>query len=432
MLVLAATGACKGWWPREVVSRVGRNIERSRFKRLGSHSARESALSAAGFQQDGQDWGPLTETSAKRLGEAGWEVDPRFEEVPSGALKRHIWSPMFWGLWLYKESIGILEARTVLKSLKRICLTRYGHDIRQLHLCDNLGVVLSIERFRSKNYKLLKIIRCIAAYCFGRNISFSIRWIPSELNISDEPSRIHDPSDSKLLVDLIGSPDFECFFPQDAPTSKQQQNTAVAAAGQCAEVEQDWRRSSQEEAADLEGGGEGFSKGPAQEGPGAGSKRVLGEKADRKGGGSATATNQRCEPCHDSRGEESRNERWGQRERQHLVRMAGREARRQKAHLAKQSKEAASTCGGFRNAGQGRPDAIGTGVSGTACPANYLNRWMELKALASETGVDFTSDVQVDEMLVELFNQKYLEGEGSPGCVDGSLLYELSDYQVAG
>ena len=165
-----------------------------------------------------------------------------FEEVPSGALKRHIWSPMFWGGWLYKENIGILEARMVLKSLKRICLTRYGHDIRQLHLRDNLGVVLSIDRFRSKNYKLLKIIRCIAAYCFGRNISFSIRWMPSELNISDEPSRIHDPSDSKLLVDLIGSPDFECFFPQGAPTSKQQQNTAVAAAGQCAEVEQDWRK----------------------------------------------------------------------------------------------------------------------------------------------------------------------------------------------
>ena len=40
------------------------------------------------------------------------------------------------------------------KSVQRLALTRYGHDLRHLHLCDNLGVVLSIERCRSKNLKL--------------------------------------------------------------------------------------------------------------------------------------------------------------------------------------------------------------------------------------------------------------------------------------
>ena len=96
-----------------------------------------------------------------------------------------------------------MEARAVLKSIKRLALTRFGHDLRRLHLCDNLGVVLSFERIRLKNFKLLRILREFSAYCLARNIFVGVRWIPSELNISDEPSRMYDPDDSKLLVDLV-------------------------------------------------------------------------------------------------------------------------------------------------------------------------------------------------------------------------------------
>ena len=357
---LGGYGGCKSWWPREVVSRVGRNIERSRFKRLGSHSA------SAGFQHDGQNWGPLTETSAKRLNEAGWGVDPGFEEVPSGALKRNLWSPVFWGAWKYKENIGVLEARTVLKSLKRICLTRYGHDIRHLHICDNLGVVLSIERFRSKNYKLLKIIRCIAAYCFCRNISFSIRWVPSELNIADEPSRIHDPSDSKLLVDLIESPDFVSFSPQDAPTSKQQQNTAVAAAGQCGEGHQNGQGSSSDKAAESESRSSGRCEESTCEDKRVGHKWLHEEKAGREKGESRDASHERRQSGFDSREQEGECERRRLREQQHLIRVAGREARRQKAHLAKQSKKAASTNGGWWHDGQAGAVTAGVSISGAS------------------------------------------------------------------
>lgn len=97
--------------------------------------------------------------SSKRLEQAGWGIDSTFQEVPAGCLKGNLWTPVFWGRWNFKENIGVLEARAVLKSVQRLALTRYGHDLRHLHLCDNLGVVLSIERCRSKNLKLLKILR---------------------------------------------------------------------------------------------------------------------------------------------------------------------------------------------------------------------------------------------------------------------------------
>lgn len=101
-------------------------------------------------------------------------------------------------------------------------MSSFGHDIRHLHLCDNLGVVLSIERSRSKNYKLLKVIRQINAYLFARNVNLAIS---SELNFSDEPSRVFDAEESKLLFDLIQLDDF-CGVSSQAP--KQQLHAAAA------------------------------------------------------------------------------------------------------------------------------------------------------------------------------------------------------------
>ena len=47
-------GVCCSTWPENVVAEVGRLGERSRFKRAGPHSARESALTSAGFMWDSE------------------------------------------------------------------------------------------------------------------------------------------------------------------------------------------------------------------------------------------------------------------------------------------------------------------------------------------------------------------------------------------
>ena len=186
---LSGFGICHAWWPTHV---VGRQKERHRFRRVGSHSARESALTSAGLARgpDGT-WQAMASGSPTTLGEAGWGVNNEFEEVPAKWPMRRHWAPKMWGRWRYPENILVLEARAVLKSLKRIALTRYGHDMRQLLLCDNMPAVLSFERCRSKSYKVLKVLREFGAYCFAHNIYVSVRWIPSGLNILDEPSRLY-------------------------------------------------------------------------------------------------------------------------------------------------------------------------------------------------------------------------------------------------
>eukprot|EP00435_Cladocopium_sp_Y103_P068349 s90_g31.t1 len=189
---LSGYGVCHSWWPRDQVAKAGRTLERSRFRRQDAHSARESALSAAGLVNVDGKWCAGGRKDLEQLHEAGWETVQDFPEIPSSGLRRELWVPKMWGRWFHKEGILLLEARTLLKGLKRIAFTRWGHSLRQLLLCDNMSVVLAVERFRAKNFKLLVVIREIAAVCFARNIHLAIRWIPSELNISDEPSRKRD------------------------------------------------------------------------------------------------------------------------------------------------------------------------------------------------------------------------------------------------
>ena len=69
-----------------------------------------------------------------------------------------------------------------------------------LCLGDNMSMVLSIDRHRSKNFVVISLLRRISAYCLARNIKFCIRWIPSELNFSDEGSRLLDGGADKSRI----------------------------------------------------------------------------------------------------------------------------------------------------------------------------------------------------------------------------------------
>ena len=77
-------------------------------------------------------------------------------------------------------------------AIRRLALGVFGKQIRQLILVDNMAVCLSVNRSRAKDYRLLRIIRKIQSYCLARDILFTLRWIPSESNTADKPSRIFE------------------------------------------------------------------------------------------------------------------------------------------------------------------------------------------------------------------------------------------------
>ena len=170
-------GVSTAYWPRGTVGECGRILERTRFKRVGGCDARESALTSAGFVRDSVtgDWVAGDIPSSEYLDKSGWSLD----------------------------QILTLEARALVKSLKRIAMSIFGHDVRQLLLVDNMSVCLAFDRSRARNFPLLVQIRRFASYCLARNIQCSVRWVPSELNNSDSPSRYYSDEPSKLLTDAI-------------------------------------------------------------------------------------------------------------------------------------------------------------------------------------------------------------------------------------
>ena len=191
-------GVCTSQWPRAVVASVGRLRERRRFKLRPGCSARSSALGAAGLESfdavdDLVDAAEAPGQVTVEAGESVWEVDDGFAEVPVGRLRTDLWTPKLFGKWNFDENILMLDARTLVMALKRVAVSIFGHDIRQLNLVDNMSVCFSFERRRAKDFKLLVQIRRFSAYCLARNIKAFVRWVPSELNASDAPSRIFDP-----------------------------------------------------------------------------------------------------------------------------------------------------------------------------------------------------------------------------------------------
>ena len=206
---LGGFGVVSSIWQLEDVSEVGRQLERGRFKRIGSHSARESALTSAGFVRDEvtREWkaGWLDDDDYLQL--SGWGLNKSFKEVPGRLLSKDLWTPRLWGKWKHEAGILELEARALVKSLRRIAISIFGHDMRQLLLTDNMSVCLAFDRSRARSFPLLKQIRVFSAYCLARNISVAVRWIPSELNSADAPSRLdsneEDGKTCKSLAHVI-------------------------------------------------------------------------------------------------------------------------------------------------------------------------------------------------------------------------------------
>eukprot|EP00972_Heterocapsa_arctica_P091062 13435442-Heterocapsa_arctica.AAC.1 len=57
-------------------------------------------------------------------------------------------------------------------------------------LVDNLPLCLSLVKGRASSRHLLPSCRTASALALAGNFKVSYRWIPSELNPADEPSRL--------------------------------------------------------------------------------------------------------------------------------------------------------------------------------------------------------------------------------------------------
>jgi hypothetical protein len=159
------------------------------------------------------------------------EHDRKFHNVPFGAVDRD-WKTVGMKFWKKRETLPVYEARSSLYAVKHILRKRDNFGKRHLILSDSLTATCAISQGRAQGFTLRRVCSQIGALVLSSGISICIRWIPSEWNPSDNPSRGHwSPSIPKR------------FF---GDGSLQGEHPSGAAA-------MDWEANGKEDTAEIEG-----------------------------------------------------------------------------------------------------------------------------------------------------------------------------------
>ena len=104
-------------------------------------------------------------------------------------LKESEYDLLYHHAWLHQEPIHQLEARAAVKCIQHACRTPACRHRRLLVLNDNMAVVMAMKKGRCRNFLLLKLTRKVGAYLLSHRIHARFRYVESERNVADGPTR---------------------------------------------------------------------------------------------------------------------------------------------------------------------------------------------------------------------------------------------------
>eukprot|EP00959_Pyramimonas_sp_CCMP1952_P027109 569435-Pyramimonas_sp.AAC.1 len=114
------------------------------------------------------------------------------------------WRTVSAAHWRQRESMPMLEARSVLWALKHQLRRLHNHGRRLLFIVDAMSVALMMSKGRSSVKGMNRVRRQRGANCLASGVSASVRWVTSEDNPADEPSRLFQPPRPELHQAFIG------------------------------------------------------------------------------------------------------------------------------------------------------------------------------------------------------------------------------------
>jgi hypothetical protein len=113
----------------------------------------------------------------------------------SSFVKQSSWKCAISHNWNDEEHINALEVRSVLNAVRWMIKkpsildgTTMDHR-RALVLCDSSASVGALNKGRSSSHMLLRPIRSVATLLLASGIYLTLKWIPTDLNPADGPSR---------------------------------------------------------------------------------------------------------------------------------------------------------------------------------------------------------------------------------------------------
>ena len=184
----AGYGVCETVLDPKDVSDIGRWHEKWRFKRLKPEHWNPRRR-AGGLDVLGDPSSVLGVDEEERLLDQ-YVVDKDFPEVNPNFLDPNGWQTKLMGKWNNTtEHITIKEGRALVLAFRRLCRAGHSRGKRHLFLCDNLSLVFAANKGRAHSYDMLRITQQLSALSLAGGFSYRVRWIPSEHNTADGPSR---------------------------------------------------------------------------------------------------------------------------------------------------------------------------------------------------------------------------------------------------
>lgn len=198
-VITASDASPSGWGLCEmdsspVVAQLhGRWQERWRYKRLdpGEWRPRERALHRDPFSDPFSVKGTLDSVDDI----ANYTYNEGFPEIPLALLEPEHWKTVSMGSWKHTdEHITLKEARSLLIAVRRLSRAQRHRHKRHLILLDNMALCFALAKGRSARFDMLRVLQRVGSISLACGITLRPRWIPSELNVADGPSRgFHSP-----------------------------------------------------------------------------------------------------------------------------------------------------------------------------------------------------------------------------------------------
>ena len=181
-------GVCQRFIDKEAVRLIGSQSERWRFRFEDAVDARAHAAKTLGTDSLEKD--SLSRIQPSSLQSIIDDLNQHgFHEVPPHLMTQGDWTVVQSSPWKFEDNILKTEGLALVWSIEHALRSNRNLGKRMLFLCDNLPLALCASKGRARSGYLAQVLRKICALSLASGSKFHARWVPSEWNSADRPSR---------------------------------------------------------------------------------------------------------------------------------------------------------------------------------------------------------------------------------------------------
>lgn len=166
-----------------LAKQLGRHVERWRFKDKQANNPRAFVQASDQVYECNALDGELG--FAKAVSSGG---SKNFQTVPFDVVDRQ-WRVVGRHRWLREESMPVYEARASQYAIRHALRNTSNFGRRFIILTDSMTAAVSFDKGRANSFRLRRVLQQTCALALATGTFFRSRWVPSEWNPADRPSR---------------------------------------------------------------------------------------------------------------------------------------------------------------------------------------------------------------------------------------------------